>query len=102
MVNSTEKSTANVHESLRRWRRLDDRKKLQMRVYRAMRVAEEIMYAENSSRSERLKAVTALQQTAQTYLKILGACEEKMSDTVGEEESNYFFQQINDAIRTNE
>lgn len=70
-----EKSAQSVHEQLKRWRRCDDIEGLRKRVYRALRIAEEIAYAEQTSSSERLKACTAIQQTARTYLKIMEADE---------------------------
>ena len=70
-----EKPAQSVHEQLKRWRRCDDIDGLRRRVYRALRIAEEIAYAEETSSSERLKACTAIQQIARTYLKIMEADE---------------------------
>ncbi len=70
-----EKSTANVAERLKKWRACDDVEGLKRRVYRALRIAEEIAYAPETTTSERLKACTVMQQTARTYLKVLEADE---------------------------
>ena len=65
----------SVHEQLRKWRRTDDVEGLRRRVYRALRTAEVIMYHPDTDTDKRLKAVTVLQQTARTYLKVLEADE---------------------------
>lgn len=75
-------SGIGVHESLRKWRKTDDLDALRMRVHRALRIAEAIAYAEGSTRRERLKACTVMQQTARTYLKVVEVqeIEERLSE----------------------
>lgn len=65
----------NVAEALKRWRACDDIDGIRRRVFRALRIAEEVAYSEGASRSERLKACTVMQQTARTYLKVIEADE---------------------------
>lgn len=71
-----ESGQENVHESgvygeLRRWRRLDDVEGLRRRVHRAIRAAEVILYSEEATLDQRLKACTVIQQTARTHLKLI-------------------------------
>lgn len=58
---------------LRKWRKADGLEKLRMRVHRALRTAEKVMYqaGREGDRSDALRAATVVQQTARTYLKVL-------------------------------
>lgn len=64
-----------LHTDLKRWRRVDDLDGLRMRVQRAIRAAEVVLYAEGSDTSERLRAATTIQQAAQTALKLYEVAE---------------------------
>lgn len=68
---SEETAIQPVHERLRRWRRRDGIERLRMRIHRAVRLCEEVMYAEASTTSERLKAASILQQCVRTHWKLI-------------------------------
>jgi hypothetical protein len=55
MADSDAENTG-IHDDLRRWRRTDDLGNLRMRVQRALKTAETVMYAENVDPKTRLKA----------------------------------------------
>ena len=62
-----------LSKPLRKWRKPGELDDLKMRVWRAVRAAERVMYDERSTRSEVLKAATTMQQSARTYVSILEA-----------------------------
>jgi uncharacterized membrane protein len=64
-----------IHEDLRRWRKTDDLDGLQMRLQRALRTAETIMYAENVDPSTRLSAARAVVTAAREARKAIEATE---------------------------
>lgn len=72
---STSSNGASAHEQLRKWRRTDDVDGLRRRVHRAIRAAEVILYSEQASIDQRLKACTVIQQTARTHLALIEADE---------------------------
>lgn len=64
-----------LSKSLRRWRKTGDLDDLRMRVWRAVRAAEQVMYDPKSTRAEVLKAVYAVSNVSGQYLKVLEADE---------------------------
>jgi hypothetical protein len=64
-----------VSDDLRKWRAVDDVDGLRMRVHRAIRAAETILYSEEATIKERLKACTVIQQSARTHLKLIESAE---------------------------
>jgi hypothetical protein len=81
MAQSSENTAPNVAGQLRKWRALDSREDVQMRVMRALKTVETIMYAEHTPDEERRKCATTVSQLARTYLKCLevGEYEERIS-----------------------
>lgn len=64
-----------IHDDLRKWRRTDDLDKLRMRIQRAMRTAETVMYAEDVDPSTRLSAARAVVSAAREARKAIEAGE---------------------------
>lgn len=64
-----------IHDDLRKWRRTDDLDGLRMRIQRAMRTAEVIMYAEGVEPSTRLSAARAVVSAAREARKTIEAGE---------------------------
>lgn len=69
-----------IHEQLRRWRKADDLDKLRMRIQRAMRTAETVMYADDVDPSTRLSAARAVVTAAREARKAIEAGE--MADRI--------------------
>jgi hypothetical protein len=59
-----------LHDELRQWRRVDDLDRLHVRVHRAIRTAEKIMYHPSSETSDRLRACTTIVQAAHAAVKL--------------------------------
>jgi uncharacterized protein (DUF2344 family) len=64
-----------IRDDLRKWRRTDDLDGLRMRIQRAMRTAEVIMYAEGVEPSTRLSAARAVVSAAREARKTIEAGE---------------------------
>jgi hypothetical protein len=64
-----------IRDDLRKWRRTDDLDGLRMRIQRAMRTAEVVMYAENVEPSTRLSAARAVVSAAREARKTIEAGE---------------------------
>lgn len=60
-----------IVDDLRRWRRTDDVEDLRMRIQRALKTAETIMYAEHVDVKTRLKAVHAVVTAAREARKTI-------------------------------
>lgn len=56
---------------MRRWRRTDDLDGLRMRIQRALRTAEEVMYSEHVDAKTRLKAAHAVVTAAREARKMI-------------------------------
>ena len=80
MPDFQQNSAPNVAGRLKKWRALDSREQVQMRVMRALKTVETIMYAEHTPDEERRKCATTVSQLARTYLKCLeiGDLEERV------------------------
>ena len=81
MADSTQNKAPNVAGELKKWRALDSREDVQMRVMRALKTVEKIMYAAHTPDAERRKCATTIGQLARTYLKCLevGEYEERIT-----------------------
>lgn len=64
IMSDEENGEAGVADRLRKWNRVDDVDRLRLRVTRALRVAEAVMYADDAEHEERLKAVHAVVSAA--------------------------------------
>ena len=64
-----------VYDDLRRWRKVDDLDRLRMRLQRALRTAETVMYAEGVDPSTRLSAARAVVTAAREARKTIEATE---------------------------
>jgi len=64
-----------VFDDLRRWRKPDDVEGLQMRLQRALRTAETVMYAEGVDPSTRLSAARAVVTACREARKTIEASE---------------------------
>lgn len=64
-----------VFDDLRRWRKLDDLDKLRMRLQRALRTAEEVMYSPDVDPSTRLSAARAVVSASREARKAIEATE---------------------------
>jgi len=81
MADSTQNKAPNVAGELKKWRALDSREDVQMRVMRALKTVEAIMYADHTPDEERRRCATTVSQLARTYLKCLevGEYEERIT-----------------------
>ena len=77
-----------ISEQLRKWRRCDDTDRLHMRVTRAIRAAEVILYSDEATIDQRLKACTVIQQSARTAMAIIETVEIEERITALEEMFN--------------
>lgn len=67
--------TTGIHDDLRRWRRTDDLGNLRMRVQRALKTAETVMYAEGVDPKTRLKAARMVVSASREARKTIEAHE---------------------------
>jgi SH3-like domain-containing protein len=65
----------SIHDDLRQWRKPDDVDGLRMRVQRALRTAETVMYAEGVDPETRLSAARAVVTAAREARKTIEARE---------------------------
>lgn len=80
----------DIHDDLRRWRKTDDIDGLRMRLQRALRTAETIMYAEGVDPGTRLSAARAVVTAAREARKTIEAREmqeriERLEDALSHE-----------------
>jgi len=66
-----------IHDDLRKWRKVDEIDGLRMRIQRALRTAETIMYADDVDPSTRLSAARAVVSAAREARKAIEAGEMK-------------------------
>lgn len=72
---SEDTGSNTLTEPLKKWRKPDDLDETKMRMYRAVRASEQVMYDPASTRAQVLRAVHATTQAVNTYLKVLQADE---------------------------
>ena len=86
-MSDSDAENTGITADLRRWRRTDDLPKLRMRVQRALKTAETVMYADGVDPNTRLKAARMVVSAAREARKTIESVD--LAERVEELEDRY-------------